>query len=295
MGVGRGHRTHARPAAAAVGMAGLVGAVLAGCTAAPTDPVPVPTISAGPRPASALPTGEPSAARALPVYYIADTAAGPRLYREFHQVSTVDPATDAVGEMLGEPAGLDADYRTHWPPTAALRGPVTTGGGVITVDLTGVGPAPVDAAPAPLVVQQLVFTVQAALQSVDPVRILVDGEPVDDLWGVPTADPVRRGDTLGLRSLVQIDEPADGSTVGPEVTVAGEAAVFEATVLWEVLRDGRVVQSGYTTTSEGQKFSPFRFTVQLGPGEYVVRVSEDDPSDGEGRPPLTDDKTITVG
>jgi hypothetical protein len=197
--------------------------------------------------------------------------------------------------MLGDDTGLDPDYRTRWPPAAALRGPVTTGGDEITVDLTGLGASPVDEAIAPMMVQQLVFTVQGALQSVDPVRVLVDGEPVDDLWGVPTADPVRRGDTLALRSPVQIDEPADGATVGPDVVVSGEAAVFEATVLWEVLDSGRVVQSGYTTTSEGQKFSPYRFTVRLGPGKYVVRVSEDDPSDGEGRAPLTDDKTITVG
>jgi hypothetical protein len=280
---------------AAAGAAVLAGSVLAACTSGPPDQVVVPSISAGPTPASALPSGEPSGARALPIYYVADTAAGPRLYREFHQVSSADPATDAVREMLGGDSGLDPDYRTHWPPGAALRGPVTTAGDEITVDLTGVDAAPVDAELAPLVVQQLVFTVQGALQSVDPVRVLVDGESVDDLWGVPTADPVRRGDTQALRSPVQIDEPADGAAVGPEVEVSGEAAVFEATVLWEVLRDGRVVQSGFTTTAEGQKFSPYRFTVQLGPGEYVVRVSEDDPSDGEGRPPLADDKTITVG
>ncbi len=272
--------------------AGLAAALLAGCGAGGVS-VPVPRISEGP---PAPPTGEPPVARALPVYYVSDTAAGPRLYREFHRVGSADPATDAVREMLAGPSGLDPDYRTHWPPTADLRAPVTTGGGVTTVDLTGIaGSAPVGAALAPLVLQQLVFTVQGALQSVDPVRVLVDGAEVDELWGVPTAAPVRRGDALELRSLVQIDEPADGAAVGPEVVVAGEAAVFEGTVLWEVLRDGRVVQSGATTTAEGQTFSAYRFTVRLDRGEYTVRVSEDDPSDGEGRPVLTDDKTITVG
>ena len=83
---------------------------------------------------------------------------------------------------------------------------------------------------AQLTVQQLVFTVQAALQSTDPVRILVGGAPVDQLWGVATADPVTRGDEYALRSLVQIDGPAHGAVVGPDVEVTGEAAVFEATV-----------------------------------------------------------------
>jgi hypothetical protein len=82
--------------------------------------------------------------------------------------------------------------------------------------------------------------------------------------------------------------------VGREVEVRGEAAVFEATVLWEVLRDGAVVQKGFTSTAEGQRFAPFAFTVTLEPGKYTVRISEDDPSDGEGRPVLTDDKSFTV-
>jgi hypothetical protein len=118
---------------------------------------------------------------------------------------------------------------------------------------------------------------------------------VPELWGaVGTAAPVERGDPYALRSLVQIDSPAEGARVGREVEVRGEAAVFEATVLWEVLRDGAVVQKGFTSTAEGQRFAPFAFTVTLEPGEYTVRISEDDPSDGEGRPVLTDDKSFTV-
>ncbi|MBW3612192.1 MAG: Gmad2 immunoglobulin-like domain-containing protein [Actinobacteria bacterium] len=91
-----------------------------------------------------------------------------------------------------------------------------------------------------------------------------------------------------------IDAPADGAVVGRDVEVTGEAAVFEATVPWVVVADGVVVESGFANSAEGQRFSPFSFTVTLEPGEYVVRVAEDDPSGGEGRPPFTDDKRITV-
>jgi hypothetical protein len=34
--------------------------------------------------------------------------------------------------------------------------------------------------------------------------------------------------------------------------------------------------------------------VTLEPGEYTVRIREDDPSGGEGRPALTDDRMFTV-
>jgi hypothetical protein len=270
-------------------------ATVAGCSGAEDPPVAVPTIGAGPPPPAAPPTGPP-VPQAVPVYYVAETGSGPRLYREFHRITTADPATDAVLEMLAGPTGVDPDYRSHWPPGAGLADPVTAADGTITVDLTGVGSARVGSELAHLTVQQLVFTVQGALQSTDPVRLLVDGEPVEELWGaVGTAEPVARGDAYALRSLVQIDEPAEGAEVGREVEVTGEAAVFEATVRWEVLRDGEVVESGFTTTAEGQRFAPYSFTVRLArAGEYTVRVSEDDPSDGEGRPPLTDDKTVTV-
>jgi hypothetical protein len=263
--------------------------VVSGCA----GPVPA---TAGPVPGTpAAPTSAPEpVARALPVYFVGETAAGPRLYREYHRVDTADPASDAVREMFA--GAIDPDYRTPWPDGTGLRSPVEAAGGVITVDLTGPATgAQVGSAGAELTVQQLVYTVQGALQSTDPVRILVDGAPVDELFGaVSTAEPVRRADPYATRSLVQIDAPADGATVGRSVEVTGEAAVFEATLPWEVLRDGEVVGSGFTSTAEGQVFAPFAFTVELAPGDYVVRISEDDPSGGEGRPVLTDDKAITV-
>jgi hypothetical protein len=270
--------------------------VVAGCGGAAREPA-VPSISAAPAPVTPPPTAEPEGGErvAVPVYYVVETAAGFRLQREFHAVVTSDPASAAVREMLARPTGTDPDYRNHWPPGAALRKPAHRDGGAIVVDLTGVGPGQVGSELAELTAQQLVFTVQGALQSTDPVRILVDGATVAELWdAVDTSVAVDRGDPYELRSLVQIDAPADGARVGREVEVRGEAAVFEANVLWEVLRDGSVVQKGFTSTAEGQRFAPFAFTVTLEPGDYTVRILEDDPSDGEGRPVLSDDKRFTV-
>lgn len=267
--------------------------LVAGC-AGPA--VVAPSAPDAPAPTTTAPTSAPAPAeRALPVYFVAETDSGPRLQREFHRVATDDPASDAVREMLA--GAVDPDYRTPWPAGTALRAPVDVAGGVITVDLTGVTPgAQVGTAGAELTVQQLVYTVQAALQTTDPVRILLDGEPVEELFGaVDTAGPVPRADLYATRSLVQIDAPDHGATVPGPLVVTGEAAVFEATLPWEVLRDGVVVASGVTGTAEGQVFAAFSFSVDLPPGDYVVRITEDDPSGGEGRPPLSDDKAVTVG
>jgi hypothetical protein len=275
--------------------------VLGACTepGEPTTTTGTPdTTTAGPVPATSAPgtTGPSGTARALPVYYVVDTAVGPRLYREFHSVSTADPASDAVREMLARQTGIDPDYRSHWPAGTELHSPVLHADGVITVDLSGEArSAQVGSELAEQTVQQLVYTVQGALQSTDPVRILVDGAPVAELWGhVATDQPIRRADQYAVRSLVQIDNPAHGAQVGRTFTVSGEAAVFEANVLWDVLRDGAVISSGHTTAEEGQRFSAYRFSLTLEPGEYTVRVTEDDPSGGVGRQPFQDTKVVRV-
>jgi hypothetical protein len=265
---------------------GVLGAVVAGCAAAPAAPTT-------PRPANAAdsasdtapdttvpdPTGA-GAERALPVYYVAQTAAGPRLQREFHRLPAADPGSAAVRDMLAHPTGVDPDYHNPWPAGTTLRVPVTSTPDAITVDLSAAPPAD------PLATQQLVFTVQGALGVSTPVRLLHDG--------VPAGPPIPRGDPYALRSLVQIDLPTDGTSTASPLTVTGEAAVFEATLHWTVEKAGKAVRTGVATTTEGQVFAPFRFTVDLAPGRYTVRISEDDPSDGAGRPLLTDDRTVTI-
>jgi hypothetical protein len=294
---GRAVRTATRLVAAAAV------ALLAGCTAT-TPGTELPAggatgASANPSAADPASAPEPSAQRALPLYYVTDTPAGPRLAREFRRLASgADPAaagSAAVAALLAVPEGTVPGHRNPWPAGAALHAPVTHADGVVTVDLTG---RAAEAAPADpiLAVQQLVYTVTGALGTADPVRLLVDGAQVPRLWrdGVDTSVTVARADPLGVRVLVGIDEPAQGAAVPSPVRVAGEAAVFEATLHWEVRRGGEVVRSGTASTAEGQRFSPYAFSVALPPGDYEVRVAEDDPSDGAGRPVMTDTRRVTV-
>ncbi|MEU7813810.1 Gmad2 immunoglobulin-like domain-containing protein [Pseudonocardia sp. NPDC049154] len=280
------------PPVAALLTAVLVG--LAGCGGggAPTPPAPTTTV---PAPAT---TRLPAAAGGLVVWFVGSTPAGDRLYRERRATTeggpdgvAPDPAGDAVRELLaGRPQ--DPDHRSDWPAGVTLRGPVTLADGVLTVDLAPPGPLP---GPAGLALQQLVQTVQDTTGSTAPVRVLVDGRPATTLLGEDVSQPLTADDPFRVRALVQLDDPVEGAVVGSPVVVSGEAAVFEATVLWEV-RDpaGRIVRSGFATTSEGQTFAPYRFTVPLDPGTYDLAVSEDDPSGGEGRGPMTDSARITV-
>ncbi|RIQ30041.1 Gmad2 immunoglobulin-like domain-containing protein [Jiangella rhizosphaerae] len=236
---------------------------------------------------SATQTAPPARTLTVPVYYVADSGDGLRLVREFHTVETSSsPIAAAVNEMLtASPA--DPDYTSLWEPGVEVTS-AEIADGSIDVDLSA---PPVVGEDADLATQQLVYTATAAAASAEldgslPVRILVAGEN--------PSEPVGRADPLGVRQLVQLNDPAEGATVSSPVAVTGEAAVNEANVLWELRRDGEVVDSGNTTAEECCTFSPFELELDLEPGSYQIVVSESDESGGEGRPPMSDSRTFTV-
>jgi spore germination protein GerM len=278
-------------------------------TSEPVSPTPEPTEEVTEEPTTAPPftkqpsrppvtqEPEPGFAGAVPVYFVNDTRAGFRLAREWIAVDSQRNAIEAaVTRMIDEPPV--PGYDTLWNPATEIRS-VEVRDGAITVDLSLPG-TPVVRDEADLAIQQLVYTATAAASLVDrdygalPVRILVDGEPVDDLAGIDVSHVLRRDAPLAVRQLVQLNSPSEGATVRSPVQVTGDAAAFEANVPWELLQDGDVVDSGHTTTLEGQRFSEFTFELELEPGEYTIVISEDDPSGGEGGEPMSDERTFTV-
>jgi hypothetical protein len=161
---------------------------------------------------------------------------------------------------------------------------VTIGPGAITVRLSS-GTTSTDS----LAAEQLGWTAQAAAGTARPVRFeLADGgsevspgHPVSASFTRPT-DPMT---VLDQVAPVWVDEPARGSAVkaGARLTVKGVASTFEATVEWELLRDGQRVDHGFTTASVGAPDrGTYRFTTKssLAPGDYVVRVFASSAKDG---------------
>lgn len=92
----------------------------------------------------------------------------------------------------------------------------------------------------------------------------------------PTGDPVVNGTTV-------LTAPLPGAEVsGPTVTVTGEGTAFEATLDWRVTAaDGTEVARDFTMAGANGEIAPFEFTVDLQPGEYIVRVWETSAMDGE--------------
>lgn len=228
------------------------------------------------------------------VYFMAETRTGPRLVREMREVVDTDPAAAAVKLMIEGPT--DPDYFSPWNTAAVVRG-IATSAGAVEVNLSpDARTANIGSAGAALMIQQLVYTVTDATDPSAAVTLLIDGEPAGELWGAVSWDePVTREAEEDVRQLVQVDYPIEGATVDSPVNVEGDAAVFEANLPWRILdEDGAPVEVGFTMTEEGQRFAPFSFSVDLEPGRYIVEITEDDPSGGEGGEPMSDTRTITV-
>ncbi|HVM27436.1 MAG TPA: GerMN domain-containing protein [Mycobacteriales bacterium] len=275
--------------------------LLAGCggddPAAP--PPPEPTTSPAATTPDTEPTTEPTddqqETEARAVYYLRDVQpAGPRLYREFHaRPATDDPVRDAVEAMLSEPP-KDPDYTSLWPDGVDVLD-VRVESGLATVDLSArAGEGSAGAVFEGVSLQQLVHTVTAADPSVQRVQLLVDGATRETLWGhVDVREPVERAPQAEILGPIWIIEPGEGGSVPTGGEVSGVATVFEATVSWQWVQDGRVVEEGFSTASEGAPGrGEWTAPVEVPPGDYELRAFSESAEDGSEM--FVETKRVTV-
>jgi hypothetical protein len=271
------------------------GADVASPTTEPTS-TSSPTATSTPSPSTGPTTpAEPVATAARPVYWVMDAGpAGLRLYREFVARPETDaPARDALEVMFaGQPT--DSDYGSLWPSGTAVLS-LAREGDLATVDLPeSVRDAGAGAEGEAASLQQLVHTVTAAEPEVTRVQLTFDGQVQDAMWGhVDVSKPLRRGPALEVLGPIWVLTPPDGGTLAVGDEFGGEATAFEATVSWEWERDGEVVAEGFSTASEGAPGrGSWSSTVEVPPGDYVLRAFESSAEDGSML--FADTKRVTV-
>ena len=253
---------------------------------------PSPSPSASPSAAAPTPTaGSDTEARA--VYWLGATKEprGPRLYREFvRRPVTGDAVRDAVTAMLSTDP-QDPDYTSLWAEGTTVRD-VGREGTTAVVDLSrqattnGGGSAFEE-----LTLQQLVHTVTAAEPSLKAVRLLVEGKPVETLWGSADASgPISRAPSYEVLGPVWLDV-VDGSVLTDEF--GGTATVFEATVSWQLRQGAELVEEGFSTATEGAPGrGEWTATADVPPGDYELWAFESSAEDG--RVTWLDTKRVTV-
>lgn len=250
-------------------------------------------------------TEDSTCCRTVPVYFVGDTPAGPRLYRELRAGEDRDQSAEtfALGVAIAGDA-LDPDYRSLWPEGAAVEGYVMATDSPIRLNLTGDvhdRPDGMSEADARLAVEQVVRTAQAVFDNGRlPVRFLIDNQPTDQVLGLPASDPINVRPDLEVLAHVSLTTPSEGQVVDNDggLVVEGMANSFEGTVVIRVQRwEGTAVVAQVPTIagSGGTGLLPFieRINVfDVPPGDYVVSAQTDDPS-GAGLVD-TDSRRITI-
>lgn len=266
----------------------------------PTTEAPPPTTAAPPSPTS---TSTPSTS-VLAVYVISNEVDSEPslklgLRREWVRLqAAADPASRveaAVREAMTRSHDNGSGSVTMWAG-AELDGVVVTADRIVIDFDTVPEGAPGTPAEQGLAIQQLVWTAQAAVGRGNlPVEFR---SPTNLLFEASARGEFQRPGPQELwRDLadIWITSPTREQVLPTgRVTVTGEASVFEATVSWQLLRDGTVVDEGFTTASIG---APGRGTYEialgrLAPGEYAIRVYATSAEDGavtsaEERMPFT--------
>jgi hypothetical protein len=254
-------------------------------------------------PPSSAATSEPTqnpGIRPHAAYFIGDTANGPRLYREFQS----RPPIGMPLPML-EDGPDDPDYRSPWPEGAFADW--QREGDIVVVTLADASlrerPAGMSPAEAEVAIQQVVYTLHAELGERPPVQFRFGENPIDQVFGVPTSEPLAAAPPLDVLARVSLSDPAEGLVVAADsiLVVNGVGNSFEANFVWRLQPDGGIpavtVAEGFFTAEGYQEPRLFPFSGEIdltgiAPGRYLLVVSTDDPS-GEGRFD-TDTRTIVI-
>lgn len=240
----------------------------------------------------------------LAVYFV--TASGDQVHSAGVNVtSSGNVGLDAVQALLDTPS--QRGYANYWhgyhtvPPDSgpiAEVNDVTHTGAVVTVDFDR--PLTTDLADmqrslAPTILQQLVFTVQSALRTYNPVEITINGEPAQQAFGMPLTNPgTHTVHTLSAR-LSQVEgirpeSPRQHETVTSPVKFTGQSTSFEANLRWEVTQNGHVVKQGHDMGGSNGLYGPYSITADLAPGDYTFKLWE--PNQASGAEKWTDEFSV---
>lgn len=283
----------------------------------PVGPATTVPTEAEPTDVSPSASAPPVNTAAAPVYFAGETPFGLRLYREFRNIG-LPAAADRFAELDGAIAAAvdgpahDPEYRSLWPAEASVVSTqvIEPPGSADEVDRVEVHldapverPADMTAEEARLAIEQVIYTVQGVVGARAPVWFKVDGNPVNEVLGVPTSEPLANGPVLDTLAHVNLTTPTEGQVVtGDLLQVTGVGNSYEANLLWRLQpeRGADVVAEGFFTLQGAMepRLFPFEGSVDVStvpPGRYLLTVSTEDASGGaEGPGPYSDTRLVDI-
>jgi hypothetical protein len=237
--------------------------------------------------ASTGPGSQEPRIRSQDAYYLGNGPHGPVLFGQkvfvFPGMPRLETAVDGLMERPDLP-----QYRTVWQPGWFID--ATQAAGVLRIDAAGAPtgrPAGMDDATATQSIQQVVYTLQSAARSHQPVQFLRGGKPAATVLGVDTHRPVPAAPVTQARSRMNVTGPdIDGSDLsrGPTL-VTGLSNTENGTVDVRLEQHGAVVReargraSGYGGPDRLYPWKVRVDTTGLSAGTYRIIASGPDPAD----------------
>jgi hypothetical protein len=221
-------------------------------------------------------TGTSTQAWLLNRTFITAPDAGDLTGRVQSAITALLSGTTSDGKQIGI-------YGYQQPWTAGTTATVTVTDTQIGIVLNQVGATGLSADQQRIAVQSLVWTATAAAQLNVPVRVEVTGGQAA-FASEPAGNYTRPASTALYTDLVPIwaDDPTPGATVTVPVTVTGQACVFEAQFVWQLLQGSTVVKSGNTTASIAcPDYGTYSIALgSLSSGSYTIRLYDLSMKDG---------------
>jgi len=216
-------------------------------------------------------------------YFVSDTPRGQKLFSEA-QISSefYDLNLQVISDLVsGKVAPLDPDYVNLWGDANTVNS-VSVDGSVATVDLGEVS-LNVGAEGEQRAIDQIVWTLTGLAPEVKSVAFTVNGKTVESFAGhVDTTVQFARAIDYEVLNPIQISSVNEGAKLVTPITVSGQACTFEANVVWQLSRAGKVVQEGFTTATSGcPDRGDWNISLKdLEPGEYIIQAVEYSAEDG---------------
>jgi len=216
-------------------------------------------------------------------YFVSDTPRGQKLFSEA-QISSefYDLNLQVISDLVsGKVAPLDPDYVNLWGDANTVNS-VSVDGSVATVDLGEIS-LNVGAEGEQRAIDQIVWTLTGLAPEVKSVAFTVNGKTVESFAGhVDTTVQFARAIDYEVLNPIQISSVNEGAKLVTPVTVSGQACTFEANVVWQLSRAGKVVQEGFTTATSGcPDRGDWNISLKdLEPGEYIIQAVEYSAEDG---------------
>lgn len=266
-------------------------------------PSPTPTVLAGPTVGTEAtgtePNESPAGATSVTAWFAVGSERGLFVAPETHDLAepTVGVARAALTEVV-EGVTRNPAHETLAPVETAVLG-VDRDDEVVTLDLSAAVVQTGRSSGEEIAFAQQLAHTATQFEGVTGVRLLVEGEPVDELWGhLDWSEPIEP-DPDAVAPVV-IVEPGYGDIVAAgTVTASGTANVFEATVVLTLVGpDGEVAEETFTTATCGSGCRgtwEHTFEGVESPGQWTLRAGEEDASDGEGFAPHVAEVVFEVG